>query len=210
VAHYTRKGTFGELAIMYTQPRAATCTAMTDVVCWAIGQSVFKVDIVTMTEKKRKDYAGFLQNVKILQTMKPEERDIVADALTAEEFQNGENICEEGTKGERFYVIKSGGCVCTQKQKSSDGSVNEVPVPDGDLAEGDYFGEISLLDPNKNRQATVTATQPTEVLWIDRNTFGRVLGPITDILQRNKAVYQSVALRLLAGDSKPNNTRGNN
>lgn len=49
---------------------------------------------------------------------------------------------------------------------------------------GDYFGEIALVR-NIPRQASVKALTPVRLVYIERNTFKRILGPIEDILKRN-------------------------
>ena len=43
----------------------------------------------------------------------------------------------------------------------------------GRLAEGDFFGEISLLS-GRPRSATITAAAPCELLELDREAFDRV------------------------------------
>lgn len=43
------------------------------------------------------------------------------------------------------------------------------------LQSGAYFGEIALMSASGIRQATVTASGPTECLWLDRKTFKRLL-----------------------------------
>ena len=51
-----------------------------------------------------------------------------------------------------------------------------------------YFGELALLN-DEPRAATVTATEFTVVLQIDRDTFTRLIGPLQDILRRNEDMY---------------------
>jgi cAMP-dependent protein kinase regulator len=50
--------------------------------------------------------------------------------------------------------------------------------------EGDYFGEIALIR-NTTRQASVKCITAARVVYIDRQTFKRMFGPIEDILKRN-------------------------
>jgi cAMP-dependent protein kinase regulator len=42
---------------------------------------------------------------------------------------------------------------------------------------GEYFGEIALIK-NTVRQASIKSTTPCRLVWIDRNTFKRLLGPL--------------------------------
>jgi len=62
------------------------------------------------------------------------------------------------------------------------------------LGSGAYFGEMALLE-SKPRMATVTATSPVTLLSIDKKTFARILGPLTDILAREAATRKQEADR---------------
>ena len=54
---------------------------------------------------------------------------------------------------------------------------------------GDYFGELALLK-NAPRAASVFAKNDCAVVWIERETFKRLLGPLEDILVRNMQKYE--------------------
>lgn len=56
------------------------------------------------------------------------------------------------------------------------------------LKEGDYFGEISLLNDTP-RQATVTAVGEVKILGLDKGAFYRLCGPLFEILKRNIDLY---------------------
>lgn len=58
-----------------------------------------------------------------------------------------------------------------------------------EFAEGDYFGEISLVR-NTVRQASVKCLTPTKVVYIDRDAFKRMFGPIEEMLKRNEEKYK--------------------
>jgi cAMP-dependent protein kinase regulator len=66
VLTYQEKGAFGELAIMYNAPRAATCVARSDCRMYALERKAFKHILMKTTIEKRQNYRGFLQNVPIL------------------------------------------------------------------------------------------------------------------------------------------------
>ena len=83
----------------------------------------------------------------------------VAGRLVRHEFRTGEVIIREGDIGDRFYVIESGGCRATFR-----GTELSTQGP------GDPFGEIALLR-DIPRTATVTATEPTITLSLDRADF---------------------------------------
>ena len=54
---------------------------------------------------------------------------------------------------------------------------------------GDYFGERALLK-NEPRAASVIAETDCIVLWMDRNSVKRLLGPLENVLIRNLELYE--------------------
>ena len=211
VNSYNDGDSFGELAIMYNAPRAATCIA--PVKLWALDRVSFKMILMKAAMAKRTQYADFLREVPLLSEMTEHEIMTIADALHEETFEDGTVICEEGASGDRFYIVKEGCVICTKN--SADGSSKEVAR----LISGSYFGEVSSWQGNyfdkhnydheantlrifqvalitmKKRQASVTASGVLECLSLDRKTFKRVMGPLKDILRRNMEAYNKFQAR---------------
>lgn len=59
-------GSFGELALIYGTPRAATVLAKTDVKLWGIDRDSYRRILMGSTIRKRKMYEEFLSRVSIL------------------------------------------------------------------------------------------------------------------------------------------------
>lgn len=177
--------TFGQLALMYNSPRAATCRAVGDVKLWTLDRLAFKVIIAGAALRKRERFVSFLQRVPILSSLNELELMILADSMTEEKFDHGMVICREGEPGDEFYIVSDGTAECYQR---SDGGEKLVAI----LSPGQYFGEIALMT-SKPRQATVKANGSLKLLIMDRSTFARVLGPIHDILKRNMENYKKFA-----------------
>ena len=142
VNSYTNGDSFGELAIMYNAPRAATCVATNGPVkLWALDRVSFKLILMKTAINKRNQYRDFLQKVPILSQLTEHEILTIADALHEETFDKNIQICEEGQSGDRFYIIKEGSVTCTKLVEDGDGQKeNEV----AHLTSGTYFGEVSL------------------------------------------------------------------
>eukprot|EP01034_Spumella_vulgaris_P021855 gene21855-27927_t len=189
---YKSGDAFGQLALMYNAPRAATCrVSSSQAKLWTLDRVSFKVIIASCAVRKRRGFASFLSQVPILQSLSDLERLQLADSLCEETFEDGAVVCRQGDQGEDLYLIREGGAVCT---KSLDGeSKAEGKSDDGEevvktLTVGEYFGEIALLT-SKPRQATVKAKGALKVLAIDRATFTRVLGGLDIVLKRNMDQY---------------------
>ena len=87
---------FGELALLYNAPRAATITSKSDYVCWKLDRDTFNHIVKDAAAKKREKYDNFLQSVEILQTMEPYERSKLGDAFMEDNFKKGERVISEG------------------------------------------------------------------------------------------------------------------
>lgn len=182
----TEAMSFGELALMYNAPRAATVKVKEKAKVWALDRQSFKHIIMETTMKKRDLHKGFLEQISLLESLDENERLKVADALKAEEFADGEVIIKQGDAGNLFYIIEEGNAECSKSI-----AANEPSTVIGQLTVGAYFGEIALLT-TRPRQATVCAKGTVKCLTLDRKTFKRVMGPLDDILKRNMEKYNLV------------------
>jgi cAMP-dependent protein kinase regulator len=180
---YTFGESFGELALMYNCPRAASIIAKTPVKVWAVDRVTFRRTLMQATRGKRQKYEEFLGRVPILDKLDKYERASIADALVEIKFDDGECIIAEGDAGNSLYIIKKGAAKAT---KVLPGDPNPQVVKE--YADGDYFGELALLN-DRPRAANVIAVGKTTCVFIDRDSFSRLLGPCTDIMKRNTVAY---------------------
>ncbi|VVT53455.1 uncharacterized protein SAPINGB_P003582 [Magnusiomyces paraingens] len=163
---------FGELALMYNAPRAATVTALEDSVLWALDRVTFRRILLDKTASKRKMYGEFLKDVPILSTLDTYQLSKLADALSSETYETGQVVIKEGDVGDKFYIVENGNASVT---KNGEGKVQ-------DLTKGSYFGEVALLN-DLPRQATVTAETKLRVVCLDKAGFQRLLGSVVDVLK---------------------------
>ncbi|EER17472.1 cAMP-dependent protein kinase regulatory subunit, putative [Perkinsus marinus ATCC 50983] len=180
---------FGELALMYNAPRAATVTATSDAKLWSLDRECFQLMVVTSENTKKKKYESFLEKVPILADLNKYELAQLSDMLTSEVFSSGEVIVKQGdVSGDKFYILESGECIASISGQEGEVEVKRYTKP------GDYFGEIALLKHGEPRKATVKAADDKKgcrVLSVGREEFNRVLGPITDVLRKNASKYPS-------------------
>jgi len=194
---YQHGESFGELALMYNVPRAASIKAASPTVeLWAMDRQTFRRVLLRSTAEKRSKYEEFLKNVPVLQSLDQYERAKVADALVERECAAGEYIVTMGdTKDDRFYILLDGSAVAT---KVLDGDT--VPRTVMSYGPGDYFGELALLSSGP-RAANVIAQSAVRVVGLDRGAFERLLGPCKDLLQRDKTRYSAIEHKIKAAEA---------
>ncbi|KAF9423303.1 hypothetical protein BGZ94_008355 [Podila epigama] len=191
VFEYGPGGSFGELALMYNGPRAATVTTTSDVVLWALDRITFRRILMENTSRKRRMYEAFLETVPSLVSLEPYERHKIADALEPVFFEDGATVVKQGDQGESFFIIESGEATVTMTNE--DGV--EFPMPG--LGPGQYFGELALLN-DMPRVATVKAKGKLKCATLGKRAFVRLLGPVVDIIKRNSANYQTIEQQIQA------------
>jgi cAMP-dependent protein kinase regulator len=69
VGTYKDSGFFGELALMYNQPRAATVVAETDGSLWTMDRDTFKRLVAHSAHKKRSMHEDLLTRVPMLSAL---------------------------------------------------------------------------------------------------------------------------------------------
>jgi cAMP-dependent protein kinase regulator len=177
---------FGELALLYNAPRAATITAKSNYVIWKLDRDTFNNIVKDAAAKKREKFDNFLQQVEILKTLDSYERSKLGDAIKEHNFVRNDTIIKEGEEGDTFFLIAEGTCIATKMLGGSE------PTKVKDYQRGNYFGERALLT-NDLRAANIIVTSGTcKVLAIDRLSFQRLLGPLDHLLKRNMAEYALV------------------
>ena len=179
VNEYSDGDSFGELAIMYNAPRAATCIANSNVKLWALDRTSFKLILMKSALEKRSQYKSFLKEIPLLDGISEQNLSVISDVLHEETLENDQTVFDEGVPGSRFYIVKTGGVLCRKKVDGEEKIVSR-------LGPGSYFGELALLS-GKPRAATVVTTEDkTVLLSLDRNQFNRVLGPLRELLQKKE------------------------
>jgi len=186
VGDYGPGASFGELALMYNAPRAATITATSDCILWALDRITFRKILMENTSRKRKMYEIFLEEVPLLQSLEPYERHKIADALESVTYNDGEIVIKQGDVGENFYLIESGEAAVFQEDDQ--GIIREIST----LHKGEYFGELALLT-DKPRAATIKAKGKIKCATLGKKAFTRLLGPVVDIIKRNTANYNIIS-----------------
>jgi len=175
---------FGELALLYNAPRAASIKAITDCELFVLDRETFNNIVKEASIKRAQKFEEILSKIELLESMDPYERSKITDMAKIVHVNKGEYVIREGEKGETFYFMWLGSAIATKTMQQ--GKAPEVVY---NYKTGDYFGELALLKDTP-RAANVIAESDCTLLALDREEFKRVLGPLDDILRRNFKKYE--------------------
>mmetsp|Transcript_7012 Transcript_7012/g.8675 ORF Transcript_7012/g.8675 Transcript_7012/m.8675 type:complete len:797 (+) Transcript_7012:95-2485(+) len=171
----TAGASFGELALLYNCPRAATCVANTSCKLWKVDQRTFRHMLANNTANQQKDIHDVLRRVPFLSELDDRILTRISDALTTVSFLDGERIINKGDVGEVFYIIREGSV------KVHDIGFGDSQYVDQMLGPSDWFGERALLT-GEARVANVSSTNTCSCLCLSRETFEKTLGPLQSLI----------------------------
>jgi len=194
VATYEGTGSFGELALMYNVPRAASVQAETDGSVWGVDRRTFRRIVVKNAYRRRQTYEALLDSVPMLKSLEKYERMNLADALTTKTYSAGQVIIRQGDAANGMYFVEEGEARVTRKDER--GEEREI----NHLKKGDYFGELALIT-KKPRAATVTAVGKMKAAFLDVDAFERLLGPCMNVMKRNVDEYENQLIAIFGSKS---------
>jgi cAMP-dependent protein kinase regulator len=168
-------GSFGELALLYDSPRAATCIAGSDCVLWKVDQGTFRHLLARTAQEEDANIVDVLSKIDLFQDMDRKTVTKFADVLNTVKFKEGERIVEKGQQGDIFYIINEG------QVRVHDIGLGDANYDDQILTKGDWFGERALMT-GEPRAANVTAMTAVTAFACGRETFEASVGSLEVIL----------------------------
>jgi CRP-like cAMP-binding protein/serine/threonine protein phosphatase PrpC len=160
---------FGELALMYSKPRAATVTAATDGILWAIDRRSFR----EILKRSSAEYLmRTLRSVQILKPLTSNQLQRLSERLSEKTYKGGETIIRQGEYGDTFFIVSEGKAAVIKDLPEGERSRLAV------INQGQFFGERALLR-NEPRAANVVAEEcdpPLRCLYIAKSDFEETLG----------------------------------
>jgi len=180
---------FGELALLYDEPRAASIVAQGPCTAWGLNRDAFRAIVVTSAAKTHQQYIGFLRKVPLLKPLREQQLAALAGALTPVSFVDGECIVQQGEEGKVFFIVGEGQVRLTKKVEVPAGSdatgvqLEEEEVQFMVLDPGAHFGEQSLIHESK-RQASAYAIGDVSCLALLREDFVTMMGTLKDAMEK--------------------------
>ena len=131
-----------------------------------------------------------LKNVPIFADLSFSDLEKISNKMILRNYNKGQVIILEESKGETFFVIKTGEVKVTKL--SDDGREVILAI----LGESDFFGEMSLLD-GEGRSANIVANEDSTALTLSRNDFLSCLESYPKIAI---SLLEELAIRLRKSD----------
>ena len=131
-------------------------------------------------------FAPVVPRSPLFEVLDPGDRAALVREMELEQHEEGSVIISEGEPGSSMYVIARG------EVKVFTRSASGSTVYLAKLGEGDFFGEVSVLT-GKPRTATITASQPAELLRLDKEKLDNALAKYPRIRQVLDEFYRARA-----------------
>ena len=133
-----------------------------------------------------------LRRVPLFSLLTVAQAEVISGAVIKRRFKRGEALVEQGQKSNALFILLTG----RARVMTSDSRGREVIL--ATLAQGDYLGEMSIID-NEPHSATVRAEVQTDVLMLGRAEFARCL---TENASMSLVVMRGLVKRLRHADRK--------
>ena len=136
---------FGELALMYNAPRAASIVATSPCTLWFISRRTFHRILAKGASSAQMARCEFLKQVKQLEPLSSHQISQLAAASRQELFDPETYIIRQGDEGDTFYLIEEGRVKCTHRRSETDDG--HITVPSG--SERDVKASKNLDDTHR-------------------------------------------------------------
>ncbi|XP_077273879.1 cAMP-dependent protein kinase type II regulatory subunit isoform X1 [Temnothorax americanus] len=197
---YDNRGAFGELALLYNMPRAATVKGITSGTLWAMDRQTFRRILLKSAYKKRKMYENLINRVPMLKSLEAYERMNLADALVPKQYSDGEQIIRQGDTADGMYFVEDGVVRITRLgEHGREIEINRVPA-------GGYLGELALVT-HKPRAASAYAVGNIKLAFLDVEAFERLLGPCMELMKRNIDDYEEQLVKIFGSKTNISDIR---
>ncbi len=174
---------FGEMALMSSQPRAATVRALSHLDLLELRRDDLEDEALKLHSVSKAltkfTRARMLNNLmamsSVFRALPAKARHELLERFISTDVPKGKVIIEEGTRGLGLFVVLRGEVEIKKRDK-------ETLVPLALLREGDVFGEISLVR-SVPTTATVIAGADSELLFLSRKAFDEYVGKNPKLVQ---------------------------
>ncbi len=112
--------------------------------------------------------ADLLRSIPLLRHLSDADLTALSDEVSRQSLRKGQILFRKGSKGRSLFIIQEGAIKIVLPSNAG----GEVAV--AIFKEGDFFGEMALLD-HRPRSADAVAVSPSRLLVLEKETFSHFL-----------------------------------
>ena len=128
------------------------------------------------------DWMSALLRTKTFQIVPPQNIQMIFMRLNRVDYKAGHVVIRQGSKGDHFYIIRSGRCLVTRETPGNGDNIDLA-----ELGVGATFGEEALIS-NDPRNATITMQTDGTLMQLGRDDFQSLLNePVIVSLEHEDA-----------------------
>jgi len=172
-------GSFGELALLYFAPRAATLTATANAVVWVTARQQFKELLMKANETEIQENLKHVSRCDCFSPLKETEKKELAAAMNEMTFSKDELVFEQGERGTQFFLLVEGEVSVVRDGK-------EVTKIKATPEKAPYFGEKALLEDEPRAATIKVLSNVAKTLVVDKESFEILLGSLQELTRRGK------------------------
>ena len=134
---------FGELALLYDCPRAATVVADTDCMLYRVSREIFRTIQASFILSNDDEARRLLKQTKLFQGFPDDIVNEMASCIFKKQFHKGDILIQKGEPVDEVYFIKTG------RVLAKDLATRDISFSEIEFKAGDSFGEraIAMNEP---------------------------------------------------------------
>jgi CRP-like cAMP-binding protein len=187
---------FGEMALVTSQARGASVTALEDATVLELDRAALDrvraslptIEIALARFTRERLIKNLLATSPLFTPFTREQQKQLLQRFEGNEVDAGVTVIRQGEAGQGLYIVLTGEMMV--EALADPPAALAEPIPLGKLQPGDIFGEMSLLT-DQPTSATVRASAPCTLLFLPRLYFDR----LTDAIPEVKRYFATVAQR---------------
>lgn len=183
---YSKGAAFGELALIFDSPRAATITATSTCQLWCLERQAYRLRIGQLRYKEREDKLNFIRGCTLrgrnfCDIFDASQIEDLSCVVKTDKYKQGSVLMREGEVSDTLYIIRSG--TVERFKRSHDGKI-------GSLNEGQTFGTNALLRVMPSPETYIASTDVV-VYYLTHHDFETMCGTMQDVLD-GRSISRSV------------------
>ena len=189
VHRYHSGGMFGELALLYNQPRAASIRCEVGGKLYALDRQTFRAVLRRGTESTLEKKVALLKRVRLLEGLRPEQLKALTSIMLEETYLDGQVVCEQDAQADSLYIVRDGLVHSVVTRQSSGGifggSAGTTSTELTPYQVGEHFGDAALQDPSARWPGNVSAVGAVALLRLKREDVYDLLGDLGALVREN-------------------------